>query len=73
MKSQEMYFKQRIIENMLQAARVKELGFYIEDGFRMIISGSDVDMYEQHFLKQAYYETLSLLREMASAEDYEVG
>ncbi len=62
-------YKQRIIEKMLQAARVRELGYFLDDaGFMNILSMNDIDFYAEEFLREAYSETVNLLRHMASVD-----
>ena len=67
-----MSYKSEIVKNMLQVARLRNLGYFLDDrGFMNIVGGNDVDMYAENFLREAEYNARLLLMQLTSTEDYD--
>jgi hypothetical protein len=72
-KDGEKYIKKSIIHNILQAARLKYLGYYLDDEDRHILIGhNDIPPQVEYYHNRALQGGASLLRHAASEINPEV-
>ena len=66
------YYKEKIVEYLVQASRVELLGYYLDKGVMTYLSGDDIKRYIEYFEAQARYEAMCFVKSKTVDIDYSV-